>query len=323
MIPKLLGAMALVMVAAGPAQAVDAARERAVTIVVPFAGGGPTDALGRELARSLSDTLGRAVVVRNVEGAGGTVGAERVAKSKPDGNTLLLSNIGHATSVWLYTSLRYHPADDFAPLGLVAEVPMTLLARPGLGATSVQDVKALAAQGHPLTIGHAGVGSASHLCALLLMDALKTAFASVPYRGTKPVIQDVANGHIDLLCDQTTHTLTPIKAGKVKVLGVTAPSRLPNLKTVPTLAESGLPGFDLAVWHGLYAPKGTPKDTIAALATALRQALQDQRLMTSFTERGVRPAQPDDANPEALRLKLINEIERWGPILRNAAAYAD
>ena len=317
---RTLGTLVFVLAVSVPARAAD----RPLTIVVPFAAGGPTDALGRALAQSMAETLGREVAVRNVEGAGGTIGAERVAKAKPDGNTVLLSNIGHATSVWLYSKLRYSPVEDFAPIGMVAEVPMTLVARPGLRAQTVEEFRTLArGPGSRLSIAHAGVGSASHLCGLLLMDALKAEFTSVPYRGTRPAVTDVMNGHVDLLCDQTTHTAALIKSGKVKALGLTGRTRPPELPQVPVLAEAGVPGFDLVVWHGLYAPKGTPPDVVAALADGLRRALANPRLASAFAGHGALPADARGARPEALRARLEEEVKRWGGVLRKAAVYLD
>ncbi|HYG85566.1 MAG TPA: tripartite tricarboxylate transporter substrate-binding protein [Azospirillum sp.] len=317
---RTLAALVLLLLAATPARA----DGPPLTIVVPFAAGGPTDALARALAAPLAEALGRKVVVRNVDGAGGTIGAERVAKAKPDGNTLLLSNIGHATSVWLYTTLRYHPVEDFAPIGMVAEVPMTLVGKPGLTARTVDEFKALArAEGNRLSIAHAGVGSASYLCGLLLMDAMRAEFTSVPYRGTRPAVTDVMNGHVDLLCDQTTHTLPFLKAGRLTVLGVSARARLPELPAVPTLDEAGLPGFDLMVWHGLYAPKGTPPEAVAALVAGLRQALASPRLAEAFAGWGARPADLRDARPEALGARLADEVRRWGAIFQKATVYVE
>lgn len=317
------GPLALLLMVCLPVHATERAG-LPLTIVVPFAAGGPTDALGRALAVAMADSLGRKVVVRNVDGAGGTVGAERVATAAPDGNTLLLSNIGHATSVWLYTALRYHPVDDFAPIGMVAEVPMTLVARPGLKAATVEEFKALArTEGNRLSIANAGVGSASYLCGLLLMDMLKTELTSVPYRGTKPAVMDVMNGHVDLLCDQATHAMPLIEAGRLKVLGVSAKARIPELPQVPTLDEAGLAGFDLTVWHGLYAPKGTPPDTVTAFVAGLREALASQGLTAAFASRGARPAMPRDAQPDALQARLASEVQRWGAILRKMAVYVE
>lgn len=320
---SLSASLALLVAACLPVQAAERAGPP-LTIVVPFAAGGPTDALGRALAAAMADSLDRKVVVRNVDGAGGTVGAERVAKAGPDGNTLLLSNIGHATSMWLYTALRYHPVDDFAPIGMVAEVPMTLVAKPGLKAATVEEFKALVrTEGNRLSIANAGVGSASYLCGLLLMDMLKTELTSVPYRGTKPAVMDVMNGHVDLLCDQTTHTLPLIRSDRLKVLGVSAKARTAELPQVPTLDEAGLAGFDLTVWHGLYAPKGTPPETVAALVAGLREALESPSLTATFASRGARPASPGDAQPDALQAQLASEVQRWGEILRKAAVYVE
>lgn len=319
-----VGAIALLMLASMNAKAADVANQRGVTIIVPFAANGPTDILGRALAHSLEKTLKRQVLVKNVEGAGGTIGAERVAKAKADGATLLLSNMGHATSVPLYPYLRYDAVKDFEPVGLVAEVPMTLIAKPALKVDSVGALAAYAREtGGGLAIGHAGVGSASYLCGTLLMDAFKVQAASVFYRGTALAIRDLINGHIDLLCDQTTHTLPHIKDSTVKALGISGKDRLPALREVPTLAEAGVPGLEFTVWHGLYVPKGTPKEKIGELVNGLQESLRSDALKAAFAGHGAVPASPDEARPEALRARLADEIKRWSGVLGQVRAVAE
>ncbi len=301
------------------------AAEAPITLIVPFSSGGPTDALGRALAESMSATLERKVVVKNVVGAGGTVGSSQVAKAKPDGNTLLLMNIGHATGLSLYPRLPYHPVNDFEPIGLVADVPMTVIAKREVAAANLKElVTGLPTKKRRVAYGDAGVGSASHLCGLLLMNALKTDFAVVSYRGMADAMDDLlVSGRFDFLCDQTTHTLGHIKAGEVKALGVTTKSRLPELPNVPTLNESGLPGFELLIWHGLYAPKGTPTAVLKTLEAALQKAVADPKLKAKFADLGALPATPAQARPEALRATLKAEIEKWGSIIREAGAHAD
>lgn len=324
-IPRLLLLAALV--ATAPALAADKpnkpAKPKTITIVVPFTHGGPTDEIAQILAETMGNALKQKVVEKNIVGAGGTLGAEQVAKAKPDGTTLLLTNIGHATSASLYRKLRYDPVKSFEPIGLVADVPMTLVAKPKLPAENFKELLAYI-QGNPgkVTYGHAGIGSASHLCGLLFMSAIKTNFATVPYNGTAEAMADLVAGRFDLMCDQTSNTLEPIKAGKIKVFGVTSKSRLPNLPA-PTLIEDGLPGFELIVWHGLYAPKGTPKPVIDKLAAALQQALQDPKLKAKFAEVGAAPAVQDKARPQALRARLTAEVDKWKPIIKKAAVYAD
>ena len=317
--------VALLVAASVPARAAPKpAKPKAITIVVPFSHGGPTDRLADSLAQALARTLKQKVVTRNAPGAGGTIAAEQLAKARPDGNTLLLSNIGQATSVAFYRRLRYDTVADFEPIGLVADVPMTLLGKPRLAAGKVTEFTAeLKGRGGKLALGHAGVGSASHLCGLLVRNALHIDFASVAYNGTAEALADLEAGRIDLLCDQVSNTLAPIKAGTVKVFGVTTASRFAGLPEVPTLAEGGLAGFDLVVWHGLYAPKGTPASAVKKLAGALSQALQDARLQAEFAQRGASPAAPDRATPDALRAHLKAEVDKWSPIIRKAAVHAD
>lgn len=322
-IPRLAAAL-LVLVAVHAAAADTPQRLPPVTLVVPYASGGPTDMIGRALATELATTLKRKVVVRNIGGAGSTIGAEQVSRAKPDGRTLLLANIGLATGVSLYPKLRYDPVADFQPIGLVAEVPMTLVARPNLPIDDLSAVLARAREGaDKLSIGHAGIGSASHLCTLMLMRATERAFTSVPYQGTAPAMRDVSAGHVDLLCDQTSHTLPHIRARDVKVLGVSSAKRLAALPQVPTLAEAGLPRFELTIWHGLFAPRGTPAETVSELGTALQAALESPRLKTAMNRVEARPASPAQARPEALGTRLAAEIERWRPVIEKAGTYAN
>lgn len=315
----------LVLAAAASAFAADPpGSSEPITLVVPFPAWGPTDAVGRTLAQALEKALDQKVTVRNVAGAGGTLGAERVAKARPDGTTLLLTNIGQATALSLYPNLRYHPVDDFEPIGLVADVPMTLVARPGFPADQLKESMDIAKGSKgKVTYGHAGIGSASYLCGLLLMSALQSSFATVNYRGTAQAMTDIAGDRVDLMCDQITNTLEPIKAGKVKVLGVSTRSRLPAFPDVPTLSEAGLPDFELTVWHGLYAPKGTPPPVLEKLAAALQQALADPQLKAKLADLGAQPVALEQARPAALRTRLKAELDKWGPIVQQAAVYAD
>ena len=307
-----------------PAHALDKpAKPKTITLIVPFTQGGPTDEIAQALAVGLAASLQQKVVTRNVPGAGGTLGAEQVAKARPDGQTLLLSNIGQATSGALYPKLRYDPVKSFEPIGLIAEVPMTLVGNPRMAATDLKELRGAMASAKPrLTYAHAGVGSASHLCGLMLVDALKADLAAVDYPGTAEAMADVAAGRVGLLCDQTSNTLAPISAGSVRVFGVTTKTRVAALPNVPTLAESGLPNFQLAVWHGLYAPKGTPNAAIARLAKALQEALQSPALKQKLAEFGAAPSAPNAATPEALRKRLERDNAQLAPLLKRAGAQA-
>ncbi|MFZ1425426.1 MAG: tripartite tricarboxylate transporter substrate-binding protein [Geminicoccaceae bacterium] len=229
--------------------------ERAITMIVPFAAGGPTDTVGRLVAESMTKALGQQVIVENVGGAGGTLGVARVARADADGYTLLMYHIGQATSGALYRKLAYDPLADFAPVGRVTDVPMTLIARTDLEPATAQELIAyVREQKEALTLANAGPGSSSHLCGMLLMSALGVPLTTVPYKGTAPAMTDMLGGQIDLMCDQTTNTTGQIKAGKVKAYAVTTADRVAALPDLPTLQEAGLAGFEMSVWHGLWAP---------------------------------------------------------------------
>jgi tripartite-type tricarboxylate transporter receptor subunit TctC len=298
--------------------------ERPITMVVPFAAGGPTDAVGRLVAQSMTTKLGQTVIVENVGGAGGTLGAGRVAKAAPDGYTILMYHIGQATSGSLYRKLPYDPLAAFEPIGRVTDVPMTVIARPTLEPTDVAGLVAYIRENRDkLTIANAGPGSSSHLCGMLLMSTLGVQMTTVPYKGTAPAMTDMLGGTIDLMCDQTTNTTGQIQAGKVKAYAVTTKERVPALRDLPTLDEGGLKGFEMSVWHGLWAPKGTPKAVVDELVAALDAALKDRNVVDRFAELGTVPVPADQATPAALEAQTAAEAERWRPIIEAAAAFAD
>jgi tripartite-type tricarboxylate transporter receptor subunit TctC len=295
-----------------------------ITVVVPFAAGGPTDTLARNLGVALTGILKQQVIVDNSGGAGGTIGINKVAKAKPDGYTLLLMHIGMSTSPALYRKLPYDTLNDFEYIGQVADVPMTLLGKKGLQANNLKELVAyIKANQGKLTYANAGLGAASHLCGLLFMSAIEADMTTVPYKGTAPAMTDLIGGQVDIMCDQTTNTTQQIKAGTVKVYGVTTKQRLAAMKDVPTLAEQGLKDFEVAVWHGLYAPKGTPKPILDKLVAALQTAVQDPGLKARLAELGAEPVPVSKANPESLRNQLQSEIKKWDPIIKKAGQYAD
>ncbi|HWL67645.1 MAG TPA: tripartite tricarboxylate transporter substrate-binding protein [Geminicoccus sp.] len=316
--------IATALLGAGSAASAQEFPTKPVTIVVPFAAGGPTDTVTRLVAQSMTGTLGQQVIVENVGGAGGTLGAARVAKADPDGYTLLLHHIGQATSATLYRKLSYDPAKDFAPIGIVADVPMTVVARKDFPAA---DMKALIeqakAEGDAITYANAGIGSASHLCGMLLMQALDVPLTTVAYKGTAPAMNDLLGGQVDLMCDQTTNTTSQIKGGTIKVYAVTTTERLPSLPDVPTTAESGLPDVQVGVWHGLYAPAGTDPAVVARLEEALQAAVTDPNVTQRLAELGATPATAETATPEALEQLVTSEIARWRPVIEAAGQYAD
>jgi len=373
--------------------------ERTITVVVPFAAGGPTDTVTRLVAEAMSKDLGQQIIVENVGGAGGTLGAAQVANADPDGYTLLLHHIGMATSATLYRKLPYDTLKSFEYVGLVTEVPMTIVARKdfpptdfkdlvthvkankdtvtmanaGIGAAShlcgmmfmsaigtplltvpyktldafeyvglvtdvpmtilakkdmeATDLKSLVeyakANADKVPVANAGIGAASHLCGMLFMSAIDTPLVTVPYKGTGPAMTDLLGSQVDIMCDQTTNTTKHIKAGTIKAYAVTSPQRLDVLPDLPTVAEGGLPNMEVAIWHGLYAPKGTPAEITARLSKSLQLALKDPNVVARFAELGTIPSSEADATPAALKAKLESEIARWKPIIEGAGQYAD
>ena len=297
---------------------------RTISIVVPFAAGGPTDTVARLIAQSMTKTLGQTVIVENSAGAGGTIGVEKVAKAKPDGYSLLLMHIGISTSVSLYRNLRYDPQKELEPIGLITDVPMTFIAKKDFPPKDMKELIAyVKANKDKVTYANAGVGAASHLCGMLFMSAIQTDLTTVPYKGTGPAMTDLMGGQVDFMCDQTTNTTPQIKGGKVKGYSVTTKSRVKSLSDLPTVDESGLKGFEVAVWHGLWAPAGTPKATLDKLVNALKVALKDPGVVSKFAELGTEPVADNRATPEALRAHLKSEIDKWAPIIKKAGVYAD
>jgi len=316
-------ALGLVFLGGGAVQA-QQYPTKTITMIVPFAAGGPTDTVARLVAQNMGATLKQQIIVENVGGAGGTLGAARAAKAPADGYTLFLHHIGQATAPSLYRKLSYNAIDSFEPIGLITDVPMTLVARKDFPAKDLKEMLAyVKANKNKVTLANAGVGSASHLCGMLFMTAIGSELTTVPYKGTGPAMNDLLGGQVDLMCDQTTNTTSQIKGGKIKVYGVTTKARVPSLPDVPTLNDAGLPNFEVAVWHGLYAPQGTPKAIVDSLSGALQMALKDATIKTRFGELGTEPVPESRAKPEALRAHLKAEIAKWAPIIKNAGVYAD
>ena len=298
--------------------------DRTITMVVPFAAGGPTDTVARLVAESMSKDLGQQVIVENVGGAGGTLGAARVANAEADGYTVLLHHIGMATSATLYRKLPYDTLNAFEYVGLVTEVPMTIVARKDLAPTDMAGLLEYAkANKDTVTVANAGIGAASHLCGMLFMSALETPLVTVPYKGTGPAMTDLLGGQVDIMCDQTTNTTKQIQAGTIKAYAVTSPERLDVLKDIPTTAEAGLADFQVGIWHGIYAPKGTPAEAVERLSKSLQVALKDENVAARFAELGTEPSPEADGTPDALKAKLESEIARWKPVIEAAGQYAD
>ncbi len=298
--------------------------ERTITVVVPFSAGGPTDTVTRLVAEAMSKDLGQQIIVENVGGAGGTLGAGRVASAEPDGYTLLLHHIGMATSATLYRKLAYDTLNSFEYVGLVTEVPMTVVGRKDLEPTDLKGLVDYAkANKDTVTVANAGIGAASHLCGMLFMSAIGTPLVTVPYKGTGPAMTDLLGGQVDIMCDQSTNTTKQIQGGTIKVYAVTSAERLDVLPDVPTTTEAGLPEVQVGIWHGLYAPKATPAEVTERLSKSLQVALKDPNVVARFAELGTKPSPEADATPAALKAKLEGEIARWKPIIEAAGQYAD
>ena len=297
---------------------------RTITMYIPFPAAGSTDVLGRVLADTMGKALKATIVVENIGGAGGTIGATKAAKAKNDGYTIFFHNMAHASAPALYRGLPYDPITDFETIGLVTDVPMILVSRKDFPPKDMKElITYVKANKDKVTFANAGIGATSHMCGMLFTSALQTDIQSIPYKGTGPALNDLMGGQVDMLCDQPASTVGPIKGGRIKAYAVANPTRLKSMPDVPTFAESGLPGFSLAVWHGLYAPKGTPKPVLDKLNAALQQALRDPTLILKFAELGTEPVQQNRATPDALRLHVKAELDKWGPIIKKAGVYAD
>jgi tripartite-type tricarboxylate transporter receptor subunit TctC len=320
-------ALALSFGTAAPAQDAWPEKGKTITIVVPFAAGGPTDHVARDLAEALRKPLaGANISIDNAAGSGGVIGTGKVARAAPDGYTLLLNHISMATMPALYHRLPFNVEKDFEYLGIVNDVPMTLVGKPSLPAANFKELTGwIAANKGKINLGNAGVGSASHLCGLLLQSALKTEMTPVPYKGAGPALVDLMGGQIDLLCDQTTNTTPHIESRKVRAYGVTTAKRLtvPALKNLPTLQEAGLKNFEVTIWHGLYAPKGTPPAVVKRLNDALKVALKDPIFVKNEEMLGAVVATDKRIDPAEHRKFVAAQIGKWSPIIKAAGVFAD
>ncbi len=297
---------------------------RPITMVMPYAPGGPGDLVTRIFAAAMQKSLGQQIVVDNTAGASGSIGTAKVARSKPDGYTLLMIHVSHATNQALFKNLPYHPVDDFEPIGQATEGPMVLLTRKDFPPKDAKEFVAyVKANSSKISLGHAGVGSASHLCGLLFMNAIKVDLTQVPYKGTAPVLNDLMGGQLDILCDQTSTTIPVISAGKVKAYAAAGKNRLASLPDLPALSETGVTGFDISINFGLYAPKGTPALVIEKLSNALQIALKEPELRARFEAMGVAAVAPERGKPDALRAHLKAEIESLTPLLIKAGVQAN
>lgn len=318
MLRRTLLAAALSALAVAPAAA-QTFPDRPITLIVPYAAGGPSDVLGRLLAQSMSQTLGQTVVIENVGGAGGTTGAGRAARATPDGYTLLIHHLALAAGATLYRNLTYDTVKDFAPIGLVNQGPFVIVSKLGIEAKTIAEfLDHVKKSGRNISFGTAGVGSGSHLCNMMLQSALGTKFNEIPYRGTGPAMNDLVAGQLDALCDQTTNSIPQIQGNRIRPYAVTATERVAQLPTLPTLQEAGLANFEVTVWHALYAPRGTPDTVIQRLNAALEVALKDQTVLARFADLGTTAYPAGRRGPAEARAQLEREVEKWRRVITEA-----
>lgn len=297
--------------------------DKPISVVVPFAAGGPTDVVARSLAQAMGTQLKGSMIVENVGGAGGTIGAGKVARAPGDGYMLLFHHIGMSTAPALYRKLDFKPLEDFIPIGAVVDVPMTIIAKPSMAQANAKDLLAFVrANKETINLANAGVGSASHLCGLLLQNAMKTDLTTVPFSGTGPAMTALLGGNVDLMCDQTTNTSGQIKGGKVKAYAVTSKTKLANFPELPPLGAE-LPGFEVGVWHILYAPKNTPADVVTKLQSSLQAAIKDPSFAAKMKDLGAEIMPTDRQTSAGAKALLTSEIAKWSPIIQSAKAYAD
>jgi len=297
---------------------------RAITMVMPYAAGGPGDTITRVFAGAMQKHLGQQIVVDNTAGASGSIGTAKVARSKPDGYTLLMIHVSHATNVAMYKGLPYHPVDDFDPIGRATSGPMVIVTRNDFPARNLNDFVAyVKANGPKVSLAHAGVGSASHLCGLMMMSALNVKLNEIPYKGTGPALNDLMGGQVDILCDQTSGTVPSVKGGKIKAYASAGKARLPQLPEVPAITDAGVEGFDINISFGLYAPKGTPKPVLDQLTSALQKSVTDPEVRQRLESMGISAVSVDQARPEALRAHLKNEIDTLGGLLIKSGVKAN
>ena len=320
---KIAAALLAASAFVAPAAAQDFPTEP-LTMLVPFAAGGPTDVVARLIAQVMSTELGQQVLVENVAGAGGTLASGQLAQAEPDGYTMLIHHMGMATSATLYRSLPYDPLTAFDYVGQVTTVPMLLVGRPDYPADTFEEVLAMVRENPEETLlANAGPGAVSHICGMLFQQLVGEQLTTVPYPGTGPAMTDIMGSQVDLLCDQTTGAIPPVQAGSVKAFATATAERIPQLPDVPTALEEGLEGFEVGVWHGLYVPAGTDPARIELLTGALQTALQDETVLARFEELGTSPVPMEDATPESLKAQLESQIEFWRPLIEEAGEYAN
>ncbi|NYT58840.1 tripartite tricarboxylate transporter substrate binding protein BugD [Alcaligenaceae bacterium] len=309
------------LLSAGMAQAADFP-DHAINMVVPFSAGGPTDNVARSLGEAMRSTLGETVVVENKAGAGGTIGTSQVARAKPDGYSILLMHIGFSTAPSLYKDPGYNPNTSFEPIGLVVDVPMTIIARSDFPANNIEELVAyLKANKDKVALANAGIGAASHLCGTMFTNAIGVDLLTIPYKGTGPAMNDLLGKQVDVMCDQTTNTTQHIKAGTVKAYAVTSKQRVPTLPDLPTMQEAGYDGFEVGIWHGMWAPKGTPKDVTDKLTAALQAGMANEDFQKRMAGLGA-TVLTNDANGEALTKKVNQQVPQWAELFKKSGIEA-
>lgn len=310
-------AAAALTLAAAPVAAQDYPT-RPVTMVVPFAAGGPTDIIARLVAESMSKTLGQQVIIENVAGAGGTTGSTRASQAAADGYTILMGHMGtHGAAPGLYKNLKYNPSTDFTPIGLAAGTPIVIVTKKAFPAEDTKGFVAhVKANNDKITQAHAGVGSVSFTTCMLLTHQLGVKATAVAYTGTGPALNDLVGGQVDYMCDQLPSVIAQVRAGTVKAISVALPERSPAIPNVPTTKESGLPDFQVSAWNAVFAPKALPDPIKAKLADAVSKALDDDKVKARLLDLGAVIPQGKERGPDALAALVKSEVERWGPILK-------
>ena len=318
--PKRLAILAAALLAAGPARA--AWPERPITLLVPFAAGGPTDVVARIVGDHMSRTLGQQIVVENVAGAGGTTGITRAAQAAPDGYSIMMGHMGtHGAAPAVYPNLKYDPTKDFAPVGLAAGTPILIVAKKDFPAKDLKEFVAhLKANAAKLNEAHAGVGSVSHTTCSLLFSVMGVEAARVAYRGTGPALNDLVAGQVDFMCDQIVNLVPQIQAGTIKAYAIATPQRSPAIPQVPTTKEAGLSAYQVSAWNAVFAPKGTPPEVVAKLADALTKALDDANTRKRLLDLGADLPDKPGRGPEALRQLVTSEVARWKAVIKVSAA---
>jgi tripartite-type tricarboxylate transporter receptor subunit TctC len=296
--------------------------ERPITLIVPFAAGGPTDVVARIVSENMSRTLGQQIVVENVAGAGGTTGTIRAAQAAPDGYTLEMGHMGtHGAAPAVYPNLKYDPLKDFAPVGLAAGTPILIVAKKGFPARDFKEFVAyLKANGDKLNEAHAGVGSVSFTTCTFFNSLVGAKPTRVVYRGTGPALNDLVSGQVDYMCDQIVNLVPQIQAGTIRAYAVALPQRSPALPDVPTTKEGGLPEFQVSAWNAIFAPKGTPPEVVAKLSGALQKALEDEGTRKRLLDLGADLSDKAARTPEGLRKLVESEVARWNKVLKSAGA---